>query len=200
MGDNEKTEGVDHSPVVTRKSIAVVEGLRGVAIVLVVVSHLWVLWPTDTAQESALGGLFRSGNLAVSVFFVLAGYFLVASLLRDTERGRLNIRESFLRRWARISAHVYTLVLTLLVVTALDPLAAYPPADTARSALRVVTYTWNWFAMRDPLLSRPDTGHLWFTSVYLQVTILLLLLVAALGRRRVLLIAALTLSVVLVTL
>ena len=198
MEDDEATVG-RHTGPVRRERLAAVEGLRGIAIVLVVVSHVWVLWPTQGAQATAIGGLFRSGNLSVSVFLVLAGFFLVRSLLRDAEVGRIDIKESILRRWARVSAHVYTLVLAMLVVTALDAPSTYAPSDTARSALRIVTYTWNWFAMREPLLSRPDGGHLWFTSVYLQVTVALVLLVAALVRRRLVLIVTLIGLVVAVT-
>lgn len=164
--------------------LAPIEGLRGVAIVLVVLSHGWVLWPTEGLLASPFAGFFRSGNLAVSIFLVLAGFFMTRSLLGDSAAGGVDIKESMLRRWARISAHVYALVLAMLLATALDAPGTYAPADTPRSAFRIMTYTWNWFAMREPLLSRPDAGHLWFTSVYIQVAIFLVLLVAVLGRRR----------------
>lgn len=179
---------------------ATVQSLRGIAIILVMVSHLWVLVPTEGLLASPFGGLFRSGNLGVSVFFVLAGFFLVRSLMSDRARdGRLDVKEQVLRRWARISAHVYTLVLVMLVATALDAPGTFAPSNTPRSVLRIVTYTWNWFAMREPLLSRPDAGHLWFTSVYLQVAIFLILLVAALGGRRRLLLVLVGALIVAVT-
>lgn len=180
--------------------LAPIEGLRGIAMILVLVSHLWVLAPTADALASPLGGLFRSGNFGVSIFLVLGGFFLVHSLQGEIERThRVDVKEALLRRLVRISAPVYALVLASLVATALLPASTYAPADTPQSVLRIVTYTWNWFAMESPLLSRPDAGHLWFTSVYVQVTVALILLTAALARRRVLLMIVLVALVVGVT-
>ena len=199
MSENDKEVREGHRHRVAPSRLAPIEGLRGIAIILVVLSHGWVLWPTERLLASPFGGFFRSGNLAVSVFFVLAGYFLTRSLLSDAAGGGVDVKESILRRWARISAHVYTLVIAMLIATSLDAPGTYAPSDTPRSALRIVTYTWNWFAMREPLLSRPDAGHLWFTSVYVQVAVFLVLLVAVLGRRRAVLAALLAGVVVAVT-
>lgn len=183
-----------------RPRLAAVEGLRGIAIVLVMISHIWVLAPTQDVLESAFGGFFRSGNFGVSVFLVMAGFFLVYSLQAEIGRTRrVDVKEAILRRWVRISAHVYALVLAMLVATALLPTDTYAPSDTARSMFRIVTYTWNWFAMDEPLFSRPDGGHLWFTSVYLQVTVALVVLAAALARRRLLLSIVLGVLIVTVT-
>lgn len=176
------------------------QGLRGLAILLVMVSHAWVIWPTEDVLASPLGGFFRSGNLGVSVFFVLAGYFMVRAFLDEVDRTQaFDFMEAFFQRWVRLSAHVYTLVLAMLVAAAVLPMGFYAPSDTGRSAFRIITYTWNWFAMRQPLLSRPDAGHLWFTSVYVQVMILFIALVALLGRRRkvlVIVLAALLVAVI----
>ena len=66
-----------------------VEGLRGVAILLVVLFH---------AGLPALAG----GFVGVDVFFVLSGYFISALLVREWSRsGELNLGEFYGRRALR---------------------------------------------------------------------------------------------------
>ena len=55
--------------------LAPLDGLRGIAIVLVVMSHGWVMWPMDFIDTHAwLRPFFRSGNSAVTVFLVVSGF------------------------------------------------------------------------------------------------------------------------------
>lgn len=184
-----------------RRRLAALDGLRGAAIVLVVLSHGWALWPTKGIEASAVVGLFRAGNLAVTIFFVVGGFLLTRSLLRQVdEGGGLRARTAVLRRYARISAHVYPLVVAILVVHALDDTDTYDRANLRQSVVRIVTYTWNWFLRESPLLARPDLGHLWYVCVYLQVTVLLVVVVKLLGRRRILLVALLAVTTVAVVL
>jgi peptidoglycan/LPS O-acetylase OafA/YrhL len=146
-------------------------------------------------------GLFRAGNLAVTIFFVVGGYLLTRSLLGEVDHtGRLRARTATVRRWARVSAHVYALVAVVLIVHTLDDTDLYDRSNLRQSAVRIVTYTWNWFLRDSPLLARPDLGHLWFVCVYLQVTVLLIVVVKLLGRRRVALLVLLAATLVAVTL
>ena len=177
-----------HASTSPRGRVAALEGVRGAAIVLVVVSHIWILVPVESALEGPARGVLKSGNLAVTVFFVLGGFFLVRSLQRDVEvTGRVDVQQALLARWARLSVQVYPLVVVMLAVASLAPAGTYDQYDNPRSAFRLVTYTWNWFAMSDVFASRPDVGHLWFVSVYLQVALGLVLLVALVRGRRVVL-------------
>ena len=61
------------------KRIAELDGLRGLAIALVLLYHFW-------PRTNGLYPLFRSGWIGVELFFVLSG-FLITSLLVN-ERGR----------------------------------------------------------------------------------------------------------------
>jgi peptidoglycan/LPS O-acetylase OafA/YrhL len=81
-----------------------VEGLRAVAVALVVLSHL-TGWP-------------RGGFVGVDVFFVISGFLITGLLLDETERdGRLSFRRFYARRARRILP-VAISVLTAVVVAA----------------------------------------------------------------------------------
>lgn len=182
-------------PAATRtRRMQALDGLRGVAITLVVLSHGWTLWPMERVRDTPLAGLFRSGNLAVTIFFVIGGYLLVRSLLGEVDRtGRLDVLGAAGRRFIRVSAHVYALLLLLLVVHGLDESdgRTYPGTDLVTSVYRVATYTWNWYLRAHALEARPDLGHLWYISVYMQVTMLLIAVVWALRKNRVVLVGVL---------
>ena len=67
----------------SRHRVDVFDGLRGVAIVLVVLSHGWALWPsTYTLGHRPLSTLFASGNFAVSIFFAVGAFVATRALLR----------------------------------------------------------------------------------------------------------------------
>lgn len=73
------------------------DGVRGVAVVLVVLFHFGKLWRTE------IGGLLPAGYIGVDIFFVLSG-FLITSLLL-TERataGSVSIKRFYIRRGLRL--------------------------------------------------------------------------------------------------
>ncbi len=183
-----------------RQRLLALDGLRGVAILLVVLSHGWALWPLDPIKATPVVGLFRAGNIAVTIFFVIGGYLLARSLLAEVDRtGRLAAGRATLRRLLRVSAHVYALLLALALVHAIDDTDVYPGTSLRQSIGRIASYTWNWFLLDNALGARPDLGHLWYISVYVHVTLLLILLVWVLRRHRPALVGVLSvLSVALV--
>ena len=171
------------------------DGIRGYAIVLVLLSHTWIV-----AGAERVGGwgktewLMSSGDYAVTIFFVVSGFLATRSMLRELDRtGRFRPGVTWLRRWIRISAHVYALVLVVLVMTAVNwnMLVAYQHTNTRESALHIVTYTWNGYVLENALAARPDLGHLWYVCTDLWVIGLILLVVFLVGRWRPALIASL---------
>ena len=77
----------------TRPRIEVFDGLRGIAIVLVILSHGWTIWPnTGVMGNGILRAPFSSGNFAVSIFFVIGSYLAVTAMLRERDRtGNLSV-------------------------------------------------------------------------------------------------------------
>jgi peptidoglycan/LPS O-acetylase OafA/YrhL len=84
-----------------------VEGLRAVAVLLVVLCHAGVPW-------------LRGGFVGVDVFFVISGYLITGLLLREHERrGRISIAGFYARRVRRIlPAAMLVIVVTLLIAHA----------------------------------------------------------------------------------
>jgi peptidoglycan/LPS O-acetylase OafA/YrhL len=95
-----------------------IEGLRGIAILLVVLFH---------AGVSALSG----GFVGVDVFFVLSGFFITVMLTRELARdGSVNLTEFYGRRAVRL----LPALLVVLVATLGAVMLLYAPIDRAAIA------------------------------------------------------------------
>jgi peptidoglycan/LPS O-acetylase OafA/YrhL len=91
------------------RSIPSLDGLRGVAVVLVIIAHLGLI---DRAHAFLSGrGIpllphlfeFDAGDLGVSVFFVISGYLITTLLVRQSEAsGTISLKTFYLRRLFRI--------------------------------------------------------------------------------------------------
>ena len=168
------------------RRIAVFDGIRGVAIVLVVLSHGWALWPTGgIASHQVTAALFRSGNYGVSIFFVVGAFVATRALLRTASSpGGLRPGIAFTRRFIRLGGQLYFLLAVMVVVSVFDLSDQTPDEVTRSSVLHVGTYTWNWYLQTHSATARSDLGHLWYLSVDLQVFVLILALVYLLRRHR----------------
>ena len=95
---------VAHVPVDTRSRLHALDGLRGLAAVVVVASHVFDYESVPANLMSGLllspFGLLVNGPGAVHLFFVLSGFVLALSLARDDRPGRLP--RFYVRRWFRI--------------------------------------------------------------------------------------------------
>ncbi|MBM7051297.1 MULTISPECIES: acyltransferase family protein [unclassified Rothia (in: high G+C Gram-positive bacteria)] len=109
------------------------DGLRAVAVLLVVIYHLW---------PAALPG----GMIGVDIFFVISGYLITALLLREgAYTGKMNIIAFWVRRLRRLVPAVAALVLTIAPVALLvggDILVGF-----GRQLLGAFTYSSNWFSI-----------------------------------------------------
>jgi len=135
------------------------DGLRGVSIALVLISHL-------TGTRGAPPFLdFREdlGNLGVRTFFVISG-FLITSLLLDERAatGTISLKKFYLRRMFRIFPASYAYILVMALLTWFGIIAL-----KHNDLLCAVTYTVNnhydhsWWI-----------GHLWSLSVEEQFYLL----------------------------
>jgi peptidoglycan/LPS O-acetylase OafA/YrhL len=131
-----------------------VEGLRGVAILLVVAFH---------AGVPGVSG----GFTGVDVFFVLSGYLITGILQEERARtGRIRLPSFFARRVRRLlPASGLVLAATVAAgVVALTPLELLPLAKTARAAalylanFRFILWSADYFA---PDIARNPLLHTW---------------------------------------
>lgn len=156
-----------------------IQGLRAVAVGLVLVSH---------AGVSQLPG----GGVGIDVFFVISGFLVTGLLTHEMEnRGRLSLRRFYRRRAARLLPAAGVVLLAAAALTwwtATDTGRRVFGADIVAAAFSVV----NWrLASRsvDPFVVDVDVSpvqHLWAVAVGGQFSLLwpLLILAAAWWWRR----------------
>ena len=170
-------------PVASRR-LAPLDGLRGIAIVLVMMSHGWIMWPMEFIDTHAwVRPFFRSGNAAVTVFLVVSGFLSFRVLSSGDGLSRMQPVISVARRVVRVGPTLWAMLVVLLAVAALDGTDKATKDVNGSSAWHALTYTYNWLVASDLLRSRSDLGHLWYLSVDMQA-FLLFAVVAYLLRRR----------------
>jgi peptidoglycan/LPS O-acetylase OafA/YrhL len=107
-----------------------IQGLRAVAVALVVLNHL-VGWPSG-------------GFIGVDVFFVISGFLITRLMLREVATtGRVSIREFYARRMRRIFP-MAMIVLGVTVVAAFALLSASRAQSTLVDAFWASIFLENW--------------------------------------------------------
>ncbi|MGH7437649.1 MAG: acyltransferase family protein, partial [Polyangiaceae bacterium] len=119
------------------------DGLRGVAILLVAVHMLGMLDAPRGVVASALSSALARGWAGVQLFFVLSG-FLITGILLDTQSADNALPTFFARRFLRILPLYYLVLFVAFVVAPL--LGPVPPALAHDRAHQIWfwTYLSNW--------------------------------------------------------
>jgi peptidoglycan/LPS O-acetylase OafA/YrhL len=156
--------------------IPALDGLRGVAILLVLACH---------ADPPPLPG----GFVGVDLFFVLSGFLITSLLLRERRlSGRISLRRFYVRRALRLLPALYALVSVCLIYTYFER-SPKQFSDALVVARAVVLYFYNWHAyVVRSLQTVPMFGHLWSLSIEEQfyfIWPILLILLLKLGFRRI---------------
>ncbi|MCG5443663.1 acyltransferase [Micromonospora sp. NIE79] len=167
-------------PIIAGRFRGDIEGLRGLALVLVLVGH---------AGISALPAAF----VAVDVFFVISGFLITGLLVDEIRRtGGIRIVDFYARRAKRLlPAATVVLVASLLLTYLFLPPIRW--SETARDALASAVYAMNWRLVEqstDYLRSEEAPSivqHFWSLAVeeqfYLVWPLLLLVVALAVSRR-----------------
>jgi peptidoglycan/LPS O-acetylase OafA/YrhL len=163
-----------------RRFLPEVQGLRAVAVLLVLVYHL---------DKDLLPG----GYAGVDVFFVISGFLITTLLLREADtRGRVSLAGFYVRRVRRILPAA-TLVLLATGVAAFLLLPSPRLLDTARQLIASAAYVENFYLATESVdylaaeTAASPVQHYWSLAVEEQFYLVWPLLFvgwAALGARR----------------
>jgi peptidoglycan/LPS O-acetylase OafA/YrhL len=193
-------EQTAHPPEPGRRNAAL-DGLRGLAVVLVVLSHGWVLHSFDDLEQiDPFDGVFRAGSIAVTMFLVVSGFLVTRSMLEAREAGGPGSTFSpLVRRFVRISAQVFLVLFVILVTKQVDRTDGATQDATWTAVVRGASYTLNSYMRDNALTARADVGHLWYLSVEMQFFVVAALVIAVAGARRPRLVITLVALIALVT-
>lgn len=126
------------------------DGLRGLAILLVLVGHVV--------------GFNGAGLVGVLLFFVLSGYLITSILLKEVDlRGGVDLRAFYVRRALRLLPAL-ALLLVLLVLLSLLGVTRSAPSLVLRGSLQAMFYVTD-FVLGLNLEFTPELAHLWTLAV-----------------------------------
>jgi peptidoglycan/LPS O-acetylase OafA/YrhL len=143
---------------VAERRVPALDGVRGVAILLVLIAHFRIV--SDALPfDRAMNQISLIGYTGVDLFFVLSG-FLITGILLDAKDSRRYFRNFYARRALRILPLYYGIVVALVVVL--------PLVHRSTEPLRVLqrNQAWYWFhavnfIWRIPGATPYFTGHFW---------------------------------------
>jgi peptidoglycan/LPS O-acetylase OafA/YrhL len=151
------------------RRLPVLDGVRALAIVMVVLAHCFIAIPYLRPACIILG------DLGVSTFMVLSGYLITKVMLADEAKsGRLRLGRFYRRRALRIFPALYCF---LAVALGLSFFHLIPREDG-------LTWTASVFYFRNYIGSGWDTGHLWSLALEEQFYLIWPMLFMLARRRR----------------
>jgi peptidoglycan/LPS O-acetylase OafA/YrhL len=164
--------------------VPALDGLRGIAILLVMAVHFIILEPRP-GVENGIKHLTDGGWMGVDLFFVLSG-FLISGILVDAKGSPTFFRSFYGRRVLRIFPLYYLyLAFVLLLVPILLP--GWAASIHSQSPLWFWGYSVNFLvAHTGDWPTVPTTARLWSLAIEEQFYLLWPLLVFALDRRQLL--------------
>ncbi len=157
---------------IIRKHEPVLDGIRGIAIILVLLAHsVWVFRQNNLTSWFLPAMTF--GWCGVDLFFVLSGYLITGILIRS--RLALNRSSSFyMRRFLRIFP-IYYLCLSVILLTAphWPWLRSALPYYRISDRIAYFAYLQNWLPLRHSgQTSSNILGHFWSLAVEEQFYLL----------------------------
>lgn len=123
------------------------DGLRGIAILLVVLAHAYV------------PGFLYGDQVGVTLFFVLSGFLITSLLLEELDRtGTISLRSFYRRRLLRLAPAFLVMVAT---VTAANLVVGAP--GTLRNAALALAYVGNWSVAASDWVG--NLNHTWTLAI-----------------------------------
>jgi len=182
---------VSERRVLSSERVPVLDGIRGVAVLLVMMFHFWSVATARNAflWERAYSAVAGMGWIGVDLFFVLSG-FLITGILYDSRVSSRYFRVFYGRRVVRIFPLYYAaLIIFFVVIPLLLPHLHHPAAfDIGTSTTGKVlawTYLLNWYEGIGGFDVIPHPlQHFWSLAIEEQFYMVWPFLVWKLSRRR----------------
>jgi peptidoglycan/LPS O-acetylase OafA/YrhL len=163
----EGIESVRHDPSnggAGVSTIKALDGLRGVAALIVMLSHFNLVVPRFLG-----GAVHESGHAGVMIFFILSG-FLMGMLYLGAPPSRRAVAQFLVHRGARIIPLYLAVILACVVIATIGPDRAW------------VYSLYRWETLLSHLLLIRGEGVLWTVPVEIQFYLLVPLIWLALGK------------------
>jgi peptidoglycan/LPS O-acetylase OafA/YrhL len=152
------------SKYIHAERIPSLDGLRGIAIILVLLGHGGYSLPALTAPLLRFAG---NGDLGVNIFFVLSGFLIYNLSVREIQKyGGLNWKNFYIRRALRIFPCLYFFLLVILLLKCSGMITLTWPMILAAS-----TFSLNYRHLWDHGNSVSDyfvIGHYWSLALEWQ--------------------------------
>jgi peptidoglycan/LPS O-acetylase OafA/YrhL len=145
------------------RSIRALDGIRGLAIILVMLHHFEHLIPPCNIAIRSMKHMFSYGWAGVDLFFALSG-FLITGILLDTRKANNYFTAFYARRVLRIFPLYYSVLIVILVVASVwghRPQVVPLVADQKLYFL----YLTNWLVLWKGQWGGNILGHFWSLAV-----------------------------------
>lgn len=174
------------------KRIDLFDQLKGISILAIVLFHL---------------GIYNSGFLGVDVFFIISGYFLTLSILKEYKRteGKINLFKFYKSRFLRLLPGIVILVIAVSIYCRINLKESMFPVINGQAFSSTLLYE-NWHNIFNGVnywgdVSSSPLTHLWFSSIIAQVYIVWPLIVIGVlkfknGDKKILLNVSIILSII----
>jgi peptidoglycan/LPS O-acetylase OafA/YrhL len=138
------------------------DSTRGVAVIAVVLGHLWIVWPSWVWEPI----FSRAGFLGVDLFFVLSGFLITTLLVAEQgRRGTVRLPSFYWRRALRLLPALWLLLAAHAIYASRT---GYPPFgrhDFEWDSIQAAgLYYMNWHALWNPL-SAAYLSPIWSLSI-----------------------------------
>jgi peptidoglycan/LPS O-acetylase OafA/YrhL len=155
--------------------VEALDGLRGVAILVVVCSHLRSIVSDDPnfyelTPWNIVNQLVSRGFLGVDLFFVLSGFLISSLLLKIDFRGSKHpLRTFYFHRFLRLFPALFALLIASFIVSYFEK---YPLSDQWATTWPALLFVSNWNFQWNFFNFQVDLVHLWSLAVEEQFYIL----------------------------